>query len=161
MIYNLIKYSDQTRFHLWDIKITNFKPRSCLDNLLEIFYFYILQTNSSLDVIFYKVMYHHIIYMCDFFCEFRWLFYRDLHRFSRRSWFLPDLFPLCFHSYSTIMNVLTLTATIEINPACTKIMGYILFGAPPMQPWIYKIYVFSVLITKKNRRACPREKLTI
>ena len=121
----------------------------------EIYYFYISQTKSSLDRIFYKVVYHHIIYMCDFFCEFRWLFYRDLHRFSRRSWFLPDLFPLCFHSYSTIMNVLTLTATIEINPACTKIMGYILFGAPPMQPWIYKIYVFSVLITKKTDVLAP------
>ena len=29
-------------------------------------YFYILQTKSSLDKIFYKIVYHHIIYMCDF-----------------------------------------------------------------------------------------------
>ena len=29
---------------------------------------------SSLDTIFYKIMYHHIIYMCDFFREFRWPF---------------------------------------------------------------------------------------
>ena len=27
----------------------------------------VLQTKSSLDKIFYKVVYHHIIYMCDFF----------------------------------------------------------------------------------------------
>jgi len=34
--------------------------------LLEICYFYISQTKSSLDKIFYKVVYHHIICMCDF-----------------------------------------------------------------------------------------------
>ena len=33
---------------------------------LENCYFYISKKNSSLDKIFYKVMYHHIIYMCDF-----------------------------------------------------------------------------------------------
>ena len=31
----------------------------------------ISQTKSSLDKIFYKIVYHHIIYMCDFFHEFR------------------------------------------------------------------------------------------
>ena len=67
---------------LRDIKITNFKPRSCLDDLLEICYFYISQTKSSLDKIFYKIVYHHIIYMCDFFGEFRRLFCRGLHGFS-------------------------------------------------------------------------------
>ena len=30
-----------------------------------------------------KVVYHHIIYMCDFFCEFRRLFFHGLHGFSR------------------------------------------------------------------------------
>ena len=30
-------------------------------------YFYISQTKSSLDTIFFKIVYHHIIYMCDFF----------------------------------------------------------------------------------------------
>ena len=30
-------------------------------------YFYISQTKSSLNKIFYKIVYHHIIYMCDFF----------------------------------------------------------------------------------------------
>ena len=104
MIHNLVKYFVQTRLYLWDIKITNFKPRSCLDNLLEIFYFYILQTNSSLDVIFYKVMYHHIIYMCDFFCEFRWLFYCGLHEFSRRLWFPPDMFPRKYSNNYTIQH---------------------------------------------------------
>ena len=34
---------------------------------LEIFYFYISQTKSSLDRMFYMVVYHHIIYTCDFF----------------------------------------------------------------------------------------------
>ena len=29
---------------------------------------------SSLDNIFYNIVYHHIIYMCDFFDEFRRLF---------------------------------------------------------------------------------------
>ena len=38
---------------------------------------------SSLDNIFYKVVYHHIIYMCDFFWEFKQLFCRSLHEFSR------------------------------------------------------------------------------
>ena len=71
MIHNLVKYPIQTRLRLRDIKITNFKPRSCPDDLLEIYYFCISQTKSSLDMIFYKVVYHHIIYMCDFFREFR------------------------------------------------------------------------------------------
>ena len=66
MIYNLVKYLFQTQLRLWDIKITNFKPESCPNDLLEICYFYISQTKSSLDKIFYKVVYHHIIYMCDF-----------------------------------------------------------------------------------------------
>jgi len=35
-----------------------------------------------LDKIFYKVVYHHIIYMCDIFDEFRQFFYCDLHEFS-------------------------------------------------------------------------------
>jgi hypothetical protein len=51
---------------------------------------YISQTKSSLDKIFYKVMYHHIIYICDFFGEFRRHFYHGLHGFSRRVWFPPD-----------------------------------------------------------------------
>ena len=34
--------------------------------MLEICYFYISQMKSSLDKIFYKIVYHHIIYMCDF-----------------------------------------------------------------------------------------------
>ena len=33
---------------------------------LEICYFYISQTKLSLDKIFYKIVYHYIIYMCDF-----------------------------------------------------------------------------------------------
>ena len=61
------KISCPNRLRLWDIKRTNFKPGSCPDNLLEICYFYISQTKSSLNKIFYKVVYHHIIYMCDFF----------------------------------------------------------------------------------------------
>jgi hypothetical protein len=74
MIHNLVKYLVQTRLHLWDIKIINFRPESCPNDLLEIFYFCISQTKSSLDKIFYKVVYHHIIYMCDLFGKFRWLF---------------------------------------------------------------------------------------
>ena len=56
-------------------------------------YFHISQTKSSFDRIFYKVVYHHIIYMCDFFREFRWLFCHSLHGFSQRLWFPPDKFP--------------------------------------------------------------------
>ena len=93
MIHNLVKYHIQTRIRLRDIKITNFKPESCPDDLLEICYFYVSQTNSSLDMIFYKVGYRHIIYTCDFLGEFRRLFYRGLHEFSRRLWFAPDTFP--------------------------------------------------------------------
>ena len=47
MIHNLVKYFVQTR---------------------------ISQTKSSLDKIFYIIMYHHIIYMCDFFGKFRQFF---------------------------------------------------------------------------------------
>ena len=67
MIHNFVKYLVQTRLRLWDMKITNFKPESCPYDLLEICSFYISQTKSSLDKIFYKIMYHHIIYICDFF----------------------------------------------------------------------------------------------
>jgi hypothetical protein len=66
IIHNLVKYLVQTWLHLWDIKITNLKLEICADDLLEIFYFYISQTKLSLDKIFYKVMYHHTIHMCDF-----------------------------------------------------------------------------------------------
>ena len=55
MIHNLIKYLVQTRLYLWDIKIRNFKPESCPNDLLEICYFYISQTKSSLDKIFCKL----------------------------------------------------------------------------------------------------------
>ena len=77
MIHNLIKYLVKTRLCLWDIKIINF---------------YISQTKSSFEKIFYKVVYHHIIYMSNFFGEFRQLFYRDLYGFSRRLWFPSYMF---------------------------------------------------------------------
>ena len=41
MMHNFVKYLVQTRFHLWDIKRTNFKPGSCPNDLLEIYYFYL------------------------------------------------------------------------------------------------------------------------
>jgi len=66
MIHNFIKYLVQTRLRLWDMKITNFKPESCPNDLLEIYYFHISLKESSLDKIFYKIVYHHIIYMSDF-----------------------------------------------------------------------------------------------
>ena len=73
--------------------MTNFKPERCPDDLLEICYIYISQIKSSLDKIFYMVVYHHIIYMCDFFGEFRRLFCRGLYGFSRGLWFALDTFP--------------------------------------------------------------------
>jgi hypothetical protein len=60
----------------------NQAKKSCPNDLLEICYFYISQIKSSLDKIFYKVVYYHIIYMYDFFGEFRRLFCRGLHEFS-------------------------------------------------------------------------------
>jgi hypothetical protein len=48
-------------------KIANFKSESYPNDLLEICYFYISQTKFSLDKIFYKIVYYHTIYMCDFF----------------------------------------------------------------------------------------------
>ena len=36
------------------------------DIMIHIYYFYISQTKSSLEKIFYKIVYHHIIYMCGF-----------------------------------------------------------------------------------------------
>src|SRR6185312_9666104 len=71
MIHNLVKYLVQTRLCLWTT------------SWLEICSFYISQTKSSLDKIFYKVVYHHIIYMCDFFVNLDNFFYCGLHRFSR------------------------------------------------------------------------------
>ena len=60
MVHNLVKYFVQTRLRLrlLDIKRINFKPESCPNDLLEICYFYISQTKSSLNKIFYKVVYH-------------------------------------------------------------------------------------------------------
>ena len=84
MIHNFAKYLVQTRLSLWDIK--------------EICYFYISQTKLSLYKIFYKVVYHHIIYMCDFFCEFRWPFCHGLYRFSRRFSFHQ----ICSHQRYTL-----------------------------------------------------------
>ena len=112
---------------------------------------------SSLGRIFTSLC-HHIIYMCDFFREFRWLFCHDLHGFSRRLWFPAYMFPLCFHSYSTIANVLTLTATIEINPAWTKIMGYILFGAPRHATLNIQNLVFLSSYNKKKPTCLPPGK---
>jgi len=38
-----------------------------MDNFLALnLFFYISQTKSNLDNIFYKLVYNHIIYMCDF-----------------------------------------------------------------------------------------------
>ena len=82
MIYSLVKYLVQTQLRLQDIKITIFKPESYPNDLLEICYFYIKQKKSSSDKIFYKIVYHRIIYMCNFYGEFRRLFYYDLHWFS-------------------------------------------------------------------------------
>ena len=53
-------------------------------------YFYISQAKSSLDKIVCKIVYHYIIYMCDFFSEFKRLFCHDLHGFSRKLWFPQD-----------------------------------------------------------------------
>ena len=80
MIHNLIKYIVQTRLRLWDIKITNF----C--------YFYISQTKSILDKIFYKIVYHHIIYMCDFWVNldnFFAVIYTGFHEGCEDFFFAP------------------------------------------------------------------------
>ena len=69
MIHDLVKYLVKTRLCLWDIKITNF---------------YISQTKSSFEKIFYKVVYHHIIYMYNFLVNLDNFFCSGLHRFSRK-----------------------------------------------------------------------------
>ena len=43
-----------------------YKNNKFLTFWLEICYFYISQTKSSLGKIFYNIIYQHIIYMCDF-----------------------------------------------------------------------------------------------
>ena len=82
MIHNFVKYLVQTQTLFVRYKNNKFLINHLTAFCLEICYFYILQTKSSLDKIFYKVVYHHIIYMCDFFGEFRRLFCRGLHEFS-------------------------------------------------------------------------------
>jgi len=61
-------------------------------------------TKLSLDKIFYKVVYHHIICMCDFFDEFRRPFCRGLHKFLMGMLFrilpLLELYTLSTHASS-------------------------------------------------------------
>ena len=76
-----------------NISRTNFKPGSCPDDLLEICYFYISQTKLSLDKIFYKVVYHHIIYMCDFLVNLDDFFAVICKFFFTKLWFALDMFP--------------------------------------------------------------------
>ena len=59
---------------------------------LKICYFYISQMNSNLNKIFYKIVYNHIIYPCDFFAEFRQPFCYGLYEFSQSLWFPLDTF---------------------------------------------------------------------
>ena len=81
MIHNFIKYLVQTRLRL-----------------LEICYFYISQTKSSLDKIFYKVVYHHIIYLCDFFFNLDNFFCYDLYGLSR-NFSLHQIYPLLLYIF--------------------------------------------------------------
>jgi len=77
------RWYDNIQSCLWDIKITNLKPEGCPNDLLEIYYFYISQTKSSLNKIFYKIVYHHIIYMYDFLVnlyDFFIVIYTDFHK---------------------------------------------------------------------------------
>ena len=94
MIYNLVKYLVQTRLHLWNIKITNFKPerkmsRWFVRNLL--FLYLTNEVEFGQDILQDCVLSYHLY--VDFFGEFRRLFYRGLHGFSRRLWFPSDMFP--------------------------------------------------------------------
>jgi len=64
MIHNLVKYLVQTRLHLSD------KNNKFLTNHLDTglkFVLFISHRRNRVWTIFYKVVYHHIIYMCDFF----------------------------------------------------------------------------------------------
>ena len=83
MIHNLVTYlfSNSTLFVRY--KNNKFLINHLTTFCLEICYFYILQTKTSLDKMFYKVVYHHIIYMFDFFGEFRRLFCLGFHEFSQ------------------------------------------------------------------------------
>ena len=100
IIHNLIKYLVQTRLRLWDIKITNFKPESCPDDLLEICYFYISQKfiifishrRSRVWTRYFIRLCIIISSTCVIFSEFRHFFYHSLHRFLRKLWFALDTF---------------------------------------------------------------------
>jgi len=89
-------YDDTQSYKIFcpnSISFVIYKNNKFLTNHLDSFLawnllFLYLTNEINLDKIFYKIVYHHIIYMCDFFCEFRWLFYRGLHGFS------PDMFPV-------------------------------------------------------------------
>jgi len=71
MIHNIVKISCPNSTLFVRYKNNKFQAGKVSTGLLEVCYFYISQMNSSLDKIFYKVVYHHIIYMCNFFDEFR------------------------------------------------------------------------------------------
>ena len=106
--------------------------------------FYISHTKSSLDGIFYKVVYHHIIYMCDFSvnlndffavicmgfnekCDFHlirslhiYIFYDDVgglvgRRASGLS-YLEICPTLCFASKCTLSSDMPLSATLQRIP---------------------------------------------
>ena len=57
------------------------------NNKFQNLLFYISQTKSSLDKIFYMVVYHHISCMCDFFGKFRRLFLLWFARVFTIGWF--------------------------------------------------------------------------
>ena len=97
MIHNLIKCLVQTQLRLWDIIITNFKPEKCPNDLIEIYYFYISQTKSSLDKIFYKVVYHHIIYICIFLVNLDDFFAVVCTDFHKSYSFPADIFLFLFY----------------------------------------------------------------
>ena len=83
---------------------------------LEICYFYISQTKSSFDKVFYKIVYYHIIYMCDFFGDFRQLFYRGLYGFSQSC----GLHQICSHYIKRKTKLTKTTTHWDVNHWETK-----------------------------------------
>ena len=93
MIHNLVKYPVQTRLRLWDIKITNFN-KSCGQLVGLKFVIFISHKRSRVwTKYFYKIVYHYIICLCDFFREFIWFFLSWFVWVFMKIQFALDMFP--------------------------------------------------------------------
>ena len=93
--------------------------------------FLYLQTKSSLDRIFYKVVYHHIIYMCDFCVNLDDFFVVVCTGFHESCGFhlicfffvLPNLF---FSSFYQNIHILVVRVYVSEEHPCRKILIWVI-----------------------------------